>query len=159
MKIQLEVFIAKIEDNNILYVRKEMDLSSYSENPDLYVDEMVEKVSQELKVDKEKCIIHSTSWRCAHCDLISLTYIVYSDYLDFVKSVTKKIPIEQLELAEGTINKPHPTHLEEKNIVAHSLRHVSMLVKKNPETYKPALAKSSFEAFNEIAISLAGKIN
>lgn len=159
MKVQLEVFFAKIERDDIYYLRKEMDLSDKSENPDLYVDELVEKISEELKVDKERCIIHSTSWRCAHCDLISLTYIVYSDFLDFGSSLPKVIPIGELSLAQGSMTKPHPTHLKEENIVSHSLRHTAMLIQKNPEVYIKALKKESLEKFNKIAIALAGKIN
>ena len=158
MNIQLEVFFAKIYKEEIVFVRKLVDISKKSDNPDLYVDSLVEKLSEKFSIDKERCVIHSTSWRCAHCDLVSLTYLVYSDFLDFGKHKTNSIPITDLSLAEGTINKPHPTHLEEKHIVSHALRHLSMLIKKNPQTYKPALMKHSFNSFNSIAIALAGKI-
>lgn len=158
MKVQLEVFFTKLTGEYIRYFREELDISGKSDNPDLYVDEMVEKISQRYHVDRDRCIIHSTSWRCAQCDLISLTYIVYSDFLDFGDKPTKSIPVAELSLAEGTINAPHPTHLEEKHIVSHALRHVSMLMKKNPDTYKPALTQESFETFGKIAITLAGKI-
>lgn len=159
MKVQLEVFFTKMSEDKILFSRKSLDISKKSGNPDIYVDDLVEKLSEKFKIDKERCIVHSTSWRCAHCDLISLTYIVYSDFLDFGENKVSSIPISELSLAEGNINKPHPTHLEEKHIVAHALRHVGMLVKKNPETYRPTIVKNSFEAFNQIAIALAGKIS
>ena len=158
MKVQLEVFFTKLQNQEIHYFREELDISGKSDNPDMYVDEMVEKISERYRVDRDRCIIHSTSWRCAQCDLISLTYIVYSDFLDFGDKPTKVIPVAELSLAEGTINAPHPTHLEEKHIVSHALRHVSMLMKKNPQTYKPALKPESFTAFQNIAIALAGKI-
>jgi len=158
MNLQLEVFFTKISKDKINYYRELIDISKKSENPDQYVDELVEKLSEKFKIDKDRCIIHSTSWRCAHCDLVSLTYIVYSDFLDFANYQTSILPIAELSLAEGTINEPKPVHLEEKHIVAHALRHLSMLIKKNSNTYQPALSKESFESFKKIAINLAGKI-
>lgn len=158
MKVQLEVFFTKFVDGDVVYLRKNLDISKHSDNPDLYVDEIVESLAEKLNIDKEKCLIHSTSWRCAHCDLISLTYIIYSDSLKLPAGKTKSIPISNLSLSHGTANKARPVHLEEKNIVAHALRHVSLLVKNNPEIYQKGLTPISASQFAKIGIALAGKI-
>lgn len=158
MNLQLEIFFAKIENEEILYLRKTMDLSQKSENPDQYVDSIVEGEGEKLNLVKEKCIIHSTSWRCAHCDLVALTYIVYSDYMDLMREEVKNIKLEDLSLSHGTSQKPTPIHLEEKNIVAHALRHLSLLIKDSPETYVGALTESSLVVFKKLGLALAGNI-
>lgn len=158
MKLHAEVFFTKIENSEVIYFRDHLDLSYKSKDPDLYVIKVVENYAHKLKAEPGELIIHSTSWRCDSVNLIVLTYIVYSDYLDFSTKKAKKIEVEDLRIATSEdVNKPKPVEISELHIVSHGLRHVSYLVKNDP-LFKKRLKAETIGVFKEIDAVLAGKI-
>jgi len=158
MKLHVEVFFVKLEDENAVYFRDFLDLSYKSQDPDVYVKQKVEEHAQALKAGHDDCIIHSTSWRCDHSNLVVLTYIVYSDSFIFPKGKAKKIAIENLKIATSEdINKPKPVEIAEKNIVSHGLRHVSFLIK-HDEVFKKRVIFGTKETFKKIDRVLAEKV-
>lgn len=152
------MFFVKLEDENAVYFRDFLDLSYKSQDPDLYVKQKVEEHAEALRAGHDDSIIHSTSWRCDHSNLVVLTYIVYSDNFIFPKGKAKKIAIESLKIATSEdINKPKPIAIAEKNIVSHGLRHVSFLMR-NDEVFKRRVLAKTKEAFRKIDRILAGKV-
>ncbi|OGH14896.1 MAG: hypothetical protein A2687_04595 [Candidatus Levybacteria bacterium RIFCSPHIGHO2_01_FULL_38_26] len=53
MNIQLGVFFVKIQREKIVYTKRNLDISKQSENPDVYVDSLVEKEGKKLNIEHE----------------------------------------------------------------------------------------------------------
>lgn len=158
MKLHVEILFTKIEKEQVSYYRDFFDLSYKSKDPDIYVRKAVEQHAKLLQADPKESIIHSTSWRCDHDNLIVLTYIVYSDKLSLPSKQSKQIALSQLKIATSEdINKPKPIEIAEKNIVSHGLRHISFLIKNDP-VFKEKLKPDTKNSFKKIDMILAGKV-
>lgn len=159
MKIHAEVFFVKLEKEKVYFFKKLIDVSEEVNNPDIFVRKLVEDLSTELEAEKNKVIIHSTSWRCSHCGQIALTYMVYSDFFRFPNS-TSEVLLKDLKIkSSGKKNQPTPHNITDKDIVSHALRHVSFLVKNDPDQYKGALQNEDISKFKMVDDALAGAIS
>lgn len=156
MKLHVEMFFTKLKDDRVLYKRDHLDLSYKSKDPDVYVAQAVKSYARKLNAEGDRSIIHSTSWRCEHSNLIVITYIVYSDQLRLKNA--SEIAIGELKIASSEdINKPKPKEIAERNVVSHGLRHISHLIKTDP-VFNNKVSVDTKKIFEKIDAVLAGKI-
>jgi len=126
----LEVFFAKIINNEVFYQKEEINITREDQDPqDILI--RILKNQQKIKEDtiKKYYLIHSTSWRFEKPSSIVLTYIIYSDFLQFPHN-TLSLNIEKLKLAKGSHNyRPRPIKISERAVLSHALRHLGYLMR------------------------------
>jgi hypothetical protein len=84
MKTVLEVFYLRVVGNRLCYRRKQADLSNRRTDPDSLIRSVIQHTLQTSKGEvQNEFVVHSTSWRYASPGKIVLTYIAYSDQLEF----------------------------------------------------------------------------
>jgi hypothetical protein len=147
MKVIIEVFFTKLIAENLFYKNQKIDLIA---NP----EETVKKLAiQEL--GKSKFLYHSTSWRSTNPKTVVLTYFVYSDDLSLKDS--QKMSLNDVDFKNGRFKKL--TKDKEKNVFAHTIRHLSFLVRTNPDWARQTMRQSTQNKLEKLSGELAGQIN
>ena len=85
MKTILEIFYVRIIGDKVRYQRKEANLSKKGGDPARIIQSLIQEKRRASsgKVEKKEFIVHSTSWRYARAGKVMLTYVAYSDELDW----------------------------------------------------------------------------
>jgi hypothetical protein len=85
MKTILEIFYVRIIGDKVRYQRKEANLSKKGGDPAGIIQSLIQEKRRASsgKVEKKEFIVHSTSWRYARPGKVMLTYVAYSDELEF----------------------------------------------------------------------------
>lgn len=158
MQYYLEIFLTKIVDTDILYKQVKIDISDKTQNPDELVLLSVQKFSEGI-IEKNKLISHSTSWRYVEGGETIITYIVYSDDFDLVKSDASVLKMQDIKIIEsGDVTRPAPKEIPIEGVVSHGIRHLAYLVTNNPSLYQSVISQNTLLRFKEIDVALAGKI-
>ena len=161
MKTGLEIFYVRIMDDRVRYQRKQANLSARGGSPDQLIQNLIQEKRRSAsgKVEKKEFIIHSTSWRYERPGKVILTYVAYSDELEFQKGESHGFPLKKLKTIAKNSNKPRTPAALEKKVVSHAIRHIAFLIKTdNQIDYKRALKPETKEVFKNIWVSLAGKV-
>lgn len=161
MLLSIELFIASLRDNEIVYSRSSFEISKASaDTDDLVTDYIKVNFSPVINVDSGNYLLHSTSWRYDHNGRITLTYILYSDYLNLQTPDTKLLSLKKLVLAHSTnARRPRPGVITEENVLAHALRHLGFLVQTDKkDIFMKAMKQASYETFKKVFADLAGKL-
>jgi hypothetical protein len=88
-----------------------------------------------------------------------LTYVAYSDDLEFKKGKFKNVPLKQLRTISKTSRKPRSRTGLEKKVVSHAMRHIAFLIQiGDQEDFKSALKSETVKVFEKLWVSLAGKV-
>jgi hypothetical protein len=161
VNVNLEFFFTKIFDRTVSYWKNTIDISGARTNPDDIVLQILEnKLKESPEILKEDYIVHSTSWRYEERDSIVLTYLIYSDFMDFGNNKIKNMPFSNLRLAISTSHKrPRPKVITEENVISHAIRHLAFLIKNgNHDGYKKSLSKETLRKLKELKDIPAGEI-
>ncbi|GAB4432347.1 MAG: hypothetical protein OHK0040_02300 [bacterium] len=162
MNCYLEIFIVSFDKNyDIRYSKIVIDITSDIRNPDDIVNEIITTWSQVKKCfECDKYISHSTSWRYEEDGSIYLTYIVFSDKINFAGVLSNTLQIQGIEIPQPTsAKKPKPKEISEKHIVSHGIRHIAYLVKHPKcELYRNSLDNETIVLLKKIEVTLAGKL-
>jgi len=161
MRTILEIFYLRIVGDNVLYQRKEANLSGRGSSPDRKIRSLLnEKHSAASgKVKEEEFIVHSTSWRYAKPDKVLLTYVAYSDELEFEKGNFHRLPLKKLKVITRRSRKPRSRAELEKKVVSHALRHIAFLIRTGDQgDFRKALSPETIKVFKSLWVSLAGKV-
>src|SRR5688572_9698653 len=104
MKTILEIFYVRIIGEKVHYQRKEVNLSKKGVDPDRMIQSFIEDASARRaslgKLEKKEFIVHSTSWRYEQPGKIMLTYVAYSDELEFEKGKPQSLPLKKLRMVK-----------------------------------------------------------
>ena len=147
--------------DRIRYQRKQADLSKKGGDPDRKIQSLIQEKRQVSsdKVEEKEFIIHSTSWRHEQPNKIVLTYVAYSDELEFERGKSQSFPLKKLKTITKKSEKPRTRAALEKKVVSHALRHIAFLIRTDPKTeYRSALNPETKEVLERVWISLAGKL-
>lgn len=154
----LEVILTKIEGEEILYKKVELDITNKADNPDDLVLLLVQKHTADI-IEKSRLISHSTSWRYVAPGSTIITYIVYSDDFDLTSASADTLAISDIKIVEsGDPTHPAPKEIPIASVVSHGIRHLSFLVTNNPSVYSATINSNTLLRFKEIDTALAGKI-
>ena len=158
MSYFLEVILTKIEGEEILYKKVELDITNKADNPDDLVLLLVQKHTADI-IEKSRLISHSTSCRYVAPGSTIITYIVYSDDFDLTSAKADTLAISDIKIVEsGDPTRPAPKEIPIASVVSHGIRHLSFLVTNNPSVYNGTINSNTLLRFKEIDAALAGKI-
>lgn len=161
MKLTLEIILSSLAaPAAVRYFVVREDISGWESDPDRIVAELLKSplcgVSHETI---KSCFIHSTSWRFDPPRSVVLTYFVYSDRDLFGAKRGKLLPLRDAVTCSGSTPQiPRPAGIAEENVVAHGLRHLSHLVRRNSQNVHDILTPESIRAFQNMEIGPAGRI-
>ena len=161
MKTSLEIFYLRVVGKSVRYQRKEANLSRRGGDPDRMIRSLLheKRRASSGKVQEKEFIVHSTSWRYAQPNKIILTYVAYSDELEFEKGKAKSLSLKKLRTISKKSRKPASRAELEKKVVSHAMRHIAFLIQTgDQDDFKSALNKETTEVFEKLWVSLAGEI-
>src|SRR5688500_4074074 len=156
MKTILEIFYLRIMGERVRYQRKQANLSKKGGDPNHTIQSLIQEKGKDSagNVEEREFVVHSTSWRYTKPDKIMLTYVAYSDELEFGKGKFHSLPLKNLKTITKKSRKP-PSRAElEKQVVSHAMRHIAFLIKTdNQIDYKSALTPETKKVFESLWVS------
>jgi len=161
MKTNLEIFYVRIVGKSVRYQRKQTNLSRKGGDPDHSIQSLLweKRRADSGEVEEKEFIVHSTSWRYAKPDKVILTYVAYSDELEFPKGKFHSLPLKNLRTITKKSSKPRSQTELERKVVSHAMRHVAFLIQTgDQDDFKSALTPETIEVFEKLWVSLAGKV-
>lgn len=161
MKTILEIFYVRILGKSVRYQRKQANLNGKGGNPDAMIRSLIQEKrhTESGNVEEKEFVVHSTSWRYQQPGKVLLTYIAYSDELEFPKGKTQNIPLKKLRTITKKSRKPRSQTELEKKVVSHAMRHIAFLIQTgDQEDFKSALTPRTIKVFEKLWVSLAGEV-
>lgn len=161
MKTILEIFYLRIVDRKVHYQRKQANLSKKGGDPNSMIQSLIreKRTTSSGKVEEKEFIIHSTSWRYTKPDKILLTYVAYSDELEFERGKSHSLALKNLSKIAKASQKPRSQAALEKKVVSHALRHIAFLIKTDYQNeFKSALTPQTKKIFKSLWANLAGRV-
>ena len=161
MKTILEIFYLRIVDKKVHYQRKEADLSKKGGDPNSVIASLIQekRTTSSGKVEEKEFLIHSTSWRYTKPDKIMLTYVAYSDELQFKPGKSQGFSLENLSKIAKSSRKPRSRTGLERKVVSHAIRHIAFLIKTDSQNeLKAALKPETKRVFKLLWANLAGRV-
>jgi hypothetical protein len=161
MRTVLEIFYVRIVGNKVFYQRKQANLSKKGANPDKIIQSLIQEKRDDAsgEVEEREFIVHSTSWRYTTPDKVMLTYVAYSDELEFKKGQAKSLFLKKLKTITKKSHKPRSQTELENKVVSHGMRHIAFLIQTERQgDFKSALTPETKKVFEKLWISLAGKV-
>ena len=163
MKTILEVFYLRVVEDRVRYQRKEVNLSRKGSDPDQLMQSLLREKHHASARDEgpetREFLVHSTSWRYEPPGKVVLTYVAYSDEMEFDKGKWHSLPLKNLKTITKKSQKPRTQAAVEKRVVAHAMRHLAFLIQtEGVDDYERALAPETRKVFEELWVSLAGKV-
>ena len=162
MKTTLEIFYLRIVGKSVRYRRKEVSLSRKGSDPDQLIWSHIRQEHRNHTQDashEHEFIIHSTSWRYEQPGKILLTYVAYSDKLEFEKGNAKNLRLKHLQTITRNARKPRSRAEREKKVVSHAMRHIAFLVQTDDQIdFESAMTPETRQIFERLWITLAGRV-
>jgi hypothetical protein len=159
MKTLLEIYYLQITGKQVRYQRKQVNLSRKGSDPDKLIWSHIRESQRDKPAEEHEFIAHSTSWRYERPGKILLTYIAYSDELNFEKGKAKSLSLKSLRTVTRKSKKPRSQAELEKKVVSHAMRHIAFLVKTDDQIdFKSAMTPETIETFEKLWVSLAGRV-
>jgi hypothetical protein len=163
MKTMLEIFYLRIEGKNVRYQRRQVNLSRKGVDPDHLIESLIQQDASgsagSEKEESREFLIHSTSWRYTPPGKVLLTYVAYSDELEFKKGTVGTLPLSRLGKITKKTHKPRSRTELERKVVAHAMRHIAFLIKTDRQNeFKKALTPETRNVFKKLWVSLAGRV-
>ena len=161
MKTMLEIFYLRIIDKKVHYQRKQANLSKKGGDPNSIIQSLIQvkRSTSSGKVEEKEFVIHSTSWRYAKPNKILLTYVAYSDELEFEKGKSHSLLLKNLSKIAKMSQKPRSRAALEKKVVSHAIRHIAFLIKTDGQNdFKSALTPETKKVFKSLWVNLAGRV-
>lgn len=161
MKTILEIFYVRIVGKSVHYQRKLLDLSKKDSDPDARIWSHIQQkhAGEAGDMQEQEFIVHSTSWRYKQPGRVLLTYVAYSDGLEFPRGKFHSIALKNLPTITKKSSKPPSKAEEQRKVVSHAMRHIAFLIQSgDQENFRDALAPETVEVFKKLWISLAGKV-
>ena len=161
MRTILEIFYVRIMGKSVCYQRRQVNLSRKGSEPDRLIQSLIQEKrrAESGKAEPQEFVVHSTSWRYARPDKVLLTYVAYSDELEFKKGNFHRLPLKNLRKIANKSRKPRSDTELEKQVVSHGMRHIAFLIQTgDQDDFKSALKPETIEVFEKLWASLAGKV-
>ena len=161
MQTMLEIFYVRIMGKQVRFQRKMGNLSKRGSDPNKVIEKLLQEKRQTEsgEVEQREFIVHSTSWRYEPKGKVVLTYVAYSDELDYTRGKTKQIPVSKMRIITKKKQEPRSQTELEKQVVSHAMRHIAFLIQTNAlKDVENALTLKTKKVFERLWVSLAGKV-
>ena len=163
MQTILEIYYLRIIDDRVRYQRKQANLSRKGGEPNVMIQSLILEKRDDAegsgKIEKREFVVHSTSWRYMKPSKVVLTYVAYSDELEFEKGKFQSLLLKNLRKLTRKSPRARTLAAEEKQVVAHAMRHIAFLIKTdNQIDFKSALNPETVKIFKKLWVSLAGRV-
>ncbi len=161
MKTYLEVFYLRIVKDRLCFLRKYVNLSHRRTDPESVIHSLLHQTldTSDGEIQRE-FVVHSTSWRYAKPGRVILTYVAYSDTLEFKIDLQRSLTLKQLKNTRIASGHPRTRAGREKQVVAHAMRHIAFLVQTDTAgTFKNAFTPRTRKVLESLWVSLAGRIS
>ena len=163
MQTVLEIFYVRILDDRVRYQRKQANLTRKGSDPNALIQSLIWEKHDDAKgsgkIEKREFVVHSTSWRYMQPNKIILTYVAYSDELEFEKGKAQSLPLKNLKKLTKKPQRAQTPAAREKQVVSHAMRHIAFLIKTDHQIdFKSALTPETMKLFKKLGGSLAGRI-
>jgi hypothetical protein len=160
MQTILEIFYVRIMGEKVYYQRKQANLSKKGGDPDGLIQSLIQEKRRSAagQVEQSEFILHSTSWRYARPGKILLTYVAYSDAMEF-EGTFHSLPLKKLRTLTQRSRAPRSRAELEKKVVSHAMRHIAFLIRTGAgKQFERALLPETREVLENLWVSLAGRI-
>lgn len=161
MKTILEIFYVRVVGKSVRYQRKLANLSRKGGDPDRTIHSLLQEKRRldSGDVEEKEFIVHSTSWRYTEPDKVLLTYVAYSDELEFGRAKTRSLPLKKLRTITKKSRKPASQAELENKVVSHAMRHIAFLIQEgDQDDFNSALKPETVKVFENLWVSLAGEV-
>jgi len=161
MQTILEIFYLRVIDDKVHYQRRQENLSKKGGDPNKVIQSLIQEKREVSagNVEKKEFVVHSTSWRYMQPGKVVLTYVAYSDELEFEKGKSKRLSLKKLKTITKKSRKPRSRAELEKQVVSHAMRHIAFLIKTdNQNDFESALIPETKKVFKSLWVSLAGRV-
>ena len=161
MKTILEIFYVRVMGKNVRYQRRQTNLNRRGGNPDARIRSLIQEKrrTESGEVDEKEFVVHSTSWRYEQPKKIILTYVAYSDELNFKRGKVHTLSLQRLRTITKNSKKPASKDEVERKIVSHAMRHIAFLIQTgDQDDFKSALKPETVKVFEKLWVGLAGKV-
>lgn len=161
MQTILEIFYLRVIDDKVHYQRKQANLSKKGSDPNRMIQSLIQEKRKNTAgdIEKKEFVIHSTSWRYMQPGKIVLTYVAYSDALEFENGKSKRLPLKKLKTITKKSRKPRSRVELERQVVSHAMRHIAFLIKTDKQSnFESALSPETKKVFKSLWVSLAGRV-
>ena len=149
MQTILEIFYLRIMGKNVCYQRKQANLSKKGGDPDRLIQSLIQEKRHVSsgKVEEKEFIVHSTSWRYTRPGKVMLTYVAYSDELEFKRGKVPSLPLRKLRTITEKSRKPRSRAELERKVVSHAMRHIAFLIRTDDQIdFKSAMTPKPWKA-------------
>ena len=163
MQTILEIYYLRIVDDRVRYQRKQANLSKKGGDPNVMIQSLIlekrDDAEGSREIEKKEFVVHSTSWRYVKPNKVVLTYVAYSDELEFEKGKFQSLPLKNLKKLTKKSQRARTRAAQEKQVVSHAMRHIAFLIKTdNQIDFKSALTPETMKIFKKLWVSLAGRV-
>jgi hypothetical protein len=152
MKLVLELFLLKIDGDDVLFERHERGIADDCEDPNETAEALLKKCA---RGDLEGAFVHSSSWRyAAEPGCVLLTFFSYSDKFE-LGADAGRLALADLDAEQGKSN----GGACEQDVAAHAVRHLAFLLETGEvDTSNGTLRPESLRALRGVQAELAGVI-
>jgi hypothetical protein len=149
VRVLAEVLFARIGKGDLRFQVARFALDGRGE-PDRVVREYAD-----LRIGEpdDLRVVHSTSWRYERAKIV-LTYLVYSDRLRF-RGRARRARIGALPGAEEAARNGKD---RDRQVAAHALRHLALLVAEDPKTYEGKIGGGTRRTLRRLRPAAAGRV-
>lgn len=161
MKTILEIFYLRIAGKSVRYQRREANLNRRGSDLDSVIGSLIQEKRRldSGEVEEKEFIVHSTSWRYEQPDKVLLTYVAYSEELEFKKGTSHSLSLKSLRTITKKSKKPASKAELEKKVVSHAMRHIAFLIQTgDQDDFKSVLKPETVKVFERLWVSLAGEV-
>ena len=163
MQTILEIYYLRIIDDRVRYQRKQANLSKKGGDPDVMIQSLILEKRDDAEgsgeIEKKEFVVHSTSWRYIQPNKVVLTYVAYSDELEFEKGKFHSLPLKNLKKLTSKSQRARTRAAQEKQVVSHAMRHIAFLIKTDHQVdFRSALTPATIKIFKKLWVSLAGRV-
>jgi hypothetical protein len=152
VKLVLELFLLKIDGDDVLFERHEAPLAESRQDPNDVAEELLRACA---RGDMEGAFVHSSSWRyAAEPGCVLLTFFSYSDRF-VLDEDSRRLPLREVDTQRGNSN----CESEEYDVAAHAVRHLAFLLEAGEaDESNGAFQEESLRALRGVRSELAGVI-
>jgi hypothetical protein len=163
MKTTVELFLVAPVKGGFHWLRKAIDISQEQQDPDTVATHFLDYFFCDTRsvTEKERYILHSTSWRYEPRDYIVLTYIAFAETFRFEHLSPGFLQYKEMSVVSGRNPKiPRPKgRLLPEQILSHGMRHIAYLVAHDADgIFSSVISAETKAMFVKVHGTLAGRL-
>lgn len=158
--VSVELFAVTVDHAELRYWRGSQRLLRRSGSPEDTVRALLTQHAHgAVSAPQAASFLHSTSWRYETPGEIVLTYLAYVPPSSAALTGARHFPVANLPTPAPTDPlHPRPPHIAELDVLAHGLRHLAFLIKREPNgSVALAVDPAGRQVLTQLAPEVAGQ--